>query len=70
LLLNQTQILEQKREQWKVAVKAPAESNIANIDLIKFLSKYLKRKVKIKSGLKSRLRTIEIGGRKQIERFL
>ena len=38
------------------------EDNKANIEVIKFLSKSLKKKVKIVSGLKSKEKMIEIIG--------
>ena len=43
-----------------INIKARAEDNKANIELIKFLSKFLKKKVKIASGLKSREKIIEV----------
>ena len=43
-----------------IAVKAPADKNKANLELIKFLSKQLKRKVRIKSGLTSKEKVIFI----------
>jgi len=44
----------------KVAVKAPAEKNKANIEVVKFFSKKLKRKVRITSGLKSKEKILKI----------
>lgn len=44
----------------KIAIAAPAEDNKANIELIKFVSKLLKRKVKIKTGLTSREKLLAI----------
>ena len=38
----------------KVAVAEPAEDNKANIELIKFLSKQLGKKIRILRGLKSK----------------
>ena len=43
-----------------IKIKARAEDNKANIELIKFLSKLLKKKVRIASGLKSREKIIEV----------
>lgn len=43
-----------EKQALKVSISAPADKNKANIELIKFLSKSLKRKVRIKSGLKSK----------------
>jgi len=44
----------------KVFLKKPAEDNKANKELEKFLSKYLKKQVKIISGHTSKNKTIEI----------
>lgn len=41
------------------SIKEKAEDNKANIELIRFLSKMLGRKARIKSGLKSREKIIE-----------
>ena len=43
-----------------VQICARAEDNKANIELIKFLSRQLKKKVRIASGLKSKQKIIEI----------
>lgn len=50
---KKTEILS-KGETWEIAVAAPADKDKANKELVRFLSKELKRKVKIKSGLKNR----------------
>jgi uncharacterized protein (TIGR00251 family) len=42
------------RKAVKIAIAAPPEDNKANKELIRFVSKLLKRPVKIKSGLKSK----------------
>jgi len=47
----------------KVNIKAPADKNKANLEIIKFFSKLLKKKVIIKKGLKSREKTLEIKDR-------
>jgi uncharacterized protein (TIGR00251 family) len=44
----------------RIAVKAIPDKNKANIELVKFLSKLLKKKVKIISGLKSRNKVLEV----------
>ena len=44
----------------KVFLKKPAKDNKANIELEKFLSKHLKKKVKIIKGHTSKNKTIEI----------
>jgi len=43
-----------------VDISAPAENNKANIELVKFFSKNLKKKVRIKSGLTSKHKTLLI----------
>ena len=59
---NKTELIgyDCNKEAWKIALKAKPENNKANVQLIKFLSKQLKKKVRIKSGLKSKLKTIEL----------
>ena len=44
----------------KVFLKKPAEDNKANKELEKFLSKYLKKQVRIIKGFTSKRKTIEI----------
>ncbi|MEM4271267.1 MAG: DUF167 domain-containing protein [Candidatus Pacearchaeota archaeon] len=44
----------------RISVKSPAEKGKANVELIKFVSKLLKKKVVIVSGLKSREKIILI----------
>ena len=43
----------------KVNISAPADKDKANKEVIKFFSKLLKKKVRIKSGLKSREKVLE-----------
>ena len=43
----------------KVAVKAPAEKNKANIEIIKFFSKLTKKQVKIISGKTSKRKVLK-----------
>ncbi len=45
---------------YKIALKAPAQNNKANIELVRFLSKLTGKNARIKSGLKSKLKIIEI----------
>lgn len=45
-----------------VYVKSPADKNKANKELIKLLSKHFKKKVMIKSGLKSKIKYVELMG--------
>jgi len=53
---NKTEILgyDESRKAVKIVINAPPEENKANIELVKFLHKLLKKKVSIKSGLRSR----------------
>lgn len=44
----------------KVNIKAPADKNKANLEVIKFFSKLLKKKVKIKTGLTSKEKILRI----------
>ena len=54
------QSIEKKGEIYLINVKSPAENNKANIEVIKILERYFKKSVKIKSGLTSRNKIIEI----------
>lgn len=58
---RKTELLEYdaKRKAYIILVSAPAEGNKANIELVKFLSKYIGKKVWIKSGLKSKNKIIQ-----------
>lgn len=47
------------RNALRVSIAAPAEDNKANIEVIKFFSKLLKKKVRIKSGLRSKEKLLE-----------
>jgi len=44
----------------KIAIAAPAEENKANVELVRFLSKQVKRRVRIKSGLTSKRKVVEL----------
>lgn len=44
----------------KINIKAPAENNKANIEIIKFFNKLLKKNVKIVSGLSSKKKVLKI----------
>ena len=50
------------KKAYKINIKEKAEENKANKELIRFLSKELGKRIKIKSGLKSREKIIEIIG--------
>ena len=45
---------------YKVRVTKPADKNKANKELIRFLTKHFKKKARIKTGLKSRDKVIEL----------
>ena len=53
---------DKERNAYRISIKAKPEDNKANIEGIKFLSKSLKKMVKIVSGLKSREKIIEVIG--------
>lgn len=59
---KKTEILgvDKQKKAVKIAVNAPADKNKANLELIKFLSKKLKKKVRIKTGLNSKEKIITI----------
>ena len=48
------------KKAYKINIKEKAEDNKANKGLIKFLSKELGKRVKIKSGLRSKEKLIEV----------
>jgi len=50
-----------------VNVKSSASEGKANMELLKLLTKFFKKKIKIKSGLNSRKKIIEIGEQLQSE---
>jgi len=51
---------DEKENAVKINIAAPADKNKANRELIKFLSKLLKKRVRIASGLASREKIISI----------
>ena len=50
---------DKEREAYRVDIKAKPEQNKANIEVIKFFSKLLKKDVKIIKGLKSKQKVLE-----------
>jgi len=50
---------DENKEAYIIKIKEKAVDNKANRELVKFLSKVLKKRVKIPSGLKSRKKIIE-----------
>ncbi len=59
---NKVEGFDEERNAYRISIKAKPENNKANIEIIKFLSKLLKRKAKIVSGLNSKEKIIEIVG--------
>jgi uncharacterized protein (TIGR00251 family) len=51
---NEINGYDETRHALKVNIKAPAENNKANIEIIKFFSKESEKKVRIISGLKNK----------------
>lgn len=56
---NQIICFDKNKNAYLIQIKARAEDNKANAELIKFLSKSLGMKAMIKSGLKSKVKIIE-----------
>ena len=50
---------DEEKQAYIISIKEKAEDNKANIELIRFLSKALGRKVRIKSGFKSKIKIVE-----------
>ena len=57
---NEVLAYDDGRKAYKVNIKAKAEDNKANIEIIKFFSKLLKKKVRILTGLKSKEKLIKV----------
>ena len=53
-----------ERNAYIVEIKAPAHNNKANIELVKFLSRFLKKDIKIIKGFKSREKILRISLKK------
>ena len=53
-----------KRKAYRIDIKAPAQDNKANIELVKFLSRTLKKDVKIIKGFKNREKLLRISLKK------
>lgn len=54
------EVVEKSESEYEVFVKAEAENNKANIEMISLLEKYFGKKVKIKRGFKSREKVVEV----------
>jgi len=57
---KETKIISQSEDEIVLAVKSPPEKNKANLEIIKFLSKHFKIKVRIIKGLKSKNKLIDL----------
>ena len=57
---KETKIISQTEQEIILAVKSPPQDNKANLEIIKFLSKHFKQKIKIIKGLKSKNKIIDI----------
>jgi uncharacterized protein len=51
---------DEARQALKVNIKAPAENNRANVEIIKFFSKETRRGIKIISGLTSKKKILKL----------
>jgi len=56
---NEIKKFDEGRKAYRVNIKEKAEDNKANIEIIKFFSKLLKKKVKIIKGLKSKEKVLK-----------
>ncbi len=56
---NEILKFDEGRKAYRVSIKEKAEDNKANIEIIKFFSKLLKKKVKIIKGLKSKEKVLK-----------
>jgi len=57
---SREQKIVKKADSYLVYLKSRPENNRANIELVKLLKKYFDRPVKIKSGLSSRKKVVEV----------
>jgi len=55
------EVIEEGENKFTVFLKSAPESGKANAELVKLLHKYFKAGVKIKSGLKSKKKIVEVG---------
>lgn len=58
---NKIECFDIKKNAYRISIKAKPHNNDANIELIKFLSKALKKRIRICSGFKSKEKIVEIG---------
>lgn len=57
---NSIQCYDSEAGAYRISIKAPADKNKANKELVRFLSKRLKKRVTIVSGLRSRLKIVKV----------
>jgi uncharacterized protein (TIGR00251 family) len=57
---QKSKISDEEKKAYKLNIKEPAKDNKANKEIIKFLTKLLGKKVKIKSGLTSKEKIIHL----------
>ena len=57
---SRNEILSMEGEKYKIAIKAAPDKGRANKELIKFLSRYFKKKVTIISGFRSREKLVRL----------
>ena len=60
---NKIKEFDSERNAYRIEIKATAQDNKANVELVKFLSRALKKDVKIIKGFKSREKLIKISPR-------
>ena len=59
---NKIDEFDENKKAYRVSIRAKPEGNKANAEIIKFLSKLLKKRVKISSGFRSKETIIKIIG--------
>jgi len=52
---------DKEKEAYRVGIKAKPEGGKANIEIVKFLSRLLKKRVRVVKGLKSREKLVKVG---------
>ena len=57
---NEVLGFDKHRDAYRVNIKARAQDNKANVEVVKFLSRLLKKRVRIVSGLRSREKLIGV----------
>ena len=56
---SKNEILSFENNVYKISIKAPAKDGKANLELVKFMSKKLGKKIKLVSGFNSKNKVIE-----------